>query len=181
MKNAYMIGERTYLRPLEPSDAALMQPWVNDPEVARNLSMFRPATLKDELQFIERTAASTTDVALGIVLRDGDRLIGTAGLHQLDWKNRSAGFGIAIGVREEWDKGHGTEVTRMIAKLAFERMNLHRLWLLVYEFNVRGIRCYEHVGFQRDGLLRDYLWVDGRYWNALSMSLLSTEWNPEAR
>ncbi len=53
--NPHVIGTRIDLRPLDPADAAVLQPWVNDPDVARNTSLYRPATLQDELEFI-RTA-----------------------------------------------------------------------------------------------------------------------------
>jgi RimJ/RimL family protein N-acetyltransferase len=178
LKNPFLIGKQIYLRPLEPSDAAIMQPWMNDPEVSRNLGSYRPASLKFELDFIERTAASTTDIALGIVSSDDDRLLGTAGLMQIDWKNRSALFGISIGERADRGKGHGTEAARLIVALAFERLNLNRVGLVVYEFNQAGIRSYERVGFRREGVLRDYVFVDGRYWNAHTMAILRAEWKP---
>ena len=37
-------------------------------------------------------------------------------------------------------------------RLAFDKMNLHRVWLNVYDFNARGIRCYEKCGFEREGV-----------------------------
>jgi ribosomal-protein-alanine N-acetyltransferase len=179
LKNPYLVGKRIYLRPLEPSDAAIMQPWANDSSVTRNITLFRPASIKTELDFIERAATSTTDIALGIVLPEGDRLIGSAGLMQIDWKNRSTLFGISIGEPAQWGKGYGTEATQLLVALAFERLNLHRVSLLVYEYNDRGIRCYERVGFKREGVHRDHVWMDGRYWNAHTMAILREEWKPQ--
>jgi RimJ/RimL family protein N-acetyltransferase len=49
---------------------------------------------------------------------------------------------------------------------------------VVYEFNQAGIRSYERVGFRREGVLRDYVFVDGRYWNAHTMAILRAEWKP---
>jgi [ribosomal protein S5]-alanine N-acetyltransferase len=175
VKNPYILGEKLYLRPLDADDAPVMQPWVNDPEVTRNLSVWRPMQVRDELEFIERSQRDSNGIVLGIVPRASDRLIGTAGLHRIDWKNRSAGFGIEIGVKEEWGKGFGAEATRLMVKHAFETMNLHRVWLQVYEFNLRGIRCYERAGFQREGVHRQFLFADGRYWDALTMAVLREE------
>lgn len=39
-----------------------------------------------------------------------------------------------------------------------------------------AIRCYETLGFRREGLLRDTRRVGGKYWSTLVMSLLDDEW-----
>jgi ribosomal-protein-alanine N-acetyltransferase len=174
--NPYQVGDRVYLRPLETADASQLQQWINDPEVSRYLSVYRPMKLEDEQQFIERANAGGENLAFGVALRQTDQLLGSAGLQRVDWKNRSAGFGISLGVPGEWGKGYGTEATRLVVQVAFERLNLHRVWLVVYEFNERGRRCYERAGFVREGVMRDYHFADGRYWDAHLMSVLRPEW-----
>ena len=59
---------------------------------------------------------SPHDVGLVIVLRGDDRPIGLCGLHDMDVKNRSVQFGILIGVKELWGKGHGSEATRLLVR-----------------------------------------------------------------
>jgi RimJ/RimL family protein N-acetyltransferase len=176
MLNPYHVGERVYLRPLENADATQLQQWINDPDVTRYLSVYRPMKLEDEQQFIERANAGGESLAFGVALKSDDRLLGTAGLQRIDWKNRSAGFGISLGVPDEWGKGYGTEATRLVVQVAFERLNLHRVWLVVYEFNERGRRCYERAGFQQEGVMRDYHFADGRYWDAQLMAVLRPAW-----
>src|SRR5438477_214806 len=80
-------------------------------------------------------------VPLSIVLNATDRLIGVAGLHSINQKDRHAAFGISIGEKEEWGKGYGTEATRLIVGYAFETLNLNRVWLHVHAHNERGIRA----------------------------------------
>lgn len=52
---------------------------------------------------------------------------------------------------------------RTLLGLAFYRMNLHRVILRVDADNGRGIRCYEKVGFRREGTLREAVFKDGMY------------------
>ncbi len=172
----YIVGEKLYLRALEPVDAPVLKAWINDPEVTRNLTIWCPMQVSDEVAFIERTARDPNLIALGITLRDSDRLIGTVGFHPIDWKNRSASFGIEIGESSEWGKGYGYEATRLMVRHAFTRMNLNRVWLVVYENNPRGMRCYERAGFRREGVMRQYHFMDGRYWDAIHMAVLREEW-----
>src|SRR5262249_62195912 len=64
----------------------------------------------------------------------------------------------------------------LLVEHAFEILNLNRVWLHVYEFNERGIRTYERVGFQKEGVLRQDHFHDGRYWSTIIMGILREEW-----
>lgn len=43
-------------------------------------------------------------------------------------------MGISIGRKDYWGRGHGTDAMRVLLRLAFERMNLHRVYLRVFDF-----------------------------------------------
>jgi diamine N-acetyltransferase len=176
MKNPFLVGQKVYLRPLERADAPTLVPWFNDPEVLRTVARYRPLNLQEEEAWLERAAGSEHDLGLGIVPRATDQLVGVTGLHQMDFKNRHAAFGIIIGDKESWGKGYGTEATGLLIQYAFDTLNLNRVWLHVYEFNERGIRAYEKVGFRREGVLRQDCYREGRYWNTFVMGILREEW-----
>jgi len=182
MKSPFLTGTKVYLRPLEREDAPRLVPWINDAEVTRTLEVFyRPMNLQTELEFIENIYKSEHDVVLGIAVKQTDALIGATGLHRLDGKNRRASFGIFIGEKAEWGKGYGTEVTTLMTGYAFETLNLNRVWLHVYEYNERGIRAYEKVGFTREGVLRQDRYHEGRYWDTITMAILREEWEARKR
>jgi RimJ/RimL family protein N-acetyltransferase len=176
MKNPYLIGPTLYLRPVERADAPLLLSWVNNPEVTRTILHRPPINLPAEEEYIDRVTRSEHDLVLLIVLKESDRPVGATGLHQIDFRNRHASFGILLGEPSEWGKGHGTEATRLIVGHAFETLNLNRLWLQVYEYNERGLRCYERVGFREEGRLRQDNFREGRYWDTLVMGILRSEW-----
>ncbi len=177
MKNPYVIGDKLYLRPLDREDALIIQGFINDPGISRNLLAYRPFTLSMEQAFIENSSNEPNDIALGICLKADDQLIGMTGLHRIHEKDRRAEFGMAIGDERQWGKGYGTEVTRLMTALAFERFNLNRVSLTVYAFNERGIRTYTRVGYQREGVMRAFTFVDGAYHDAITMSMLRSDWD----
>ena len=180
MINPFLVGTNVYLRPLDRADAPAYVSWLNDPEVTRFLLVYRPMTLRAEEEFLDKTGQGD-DVILAIVLRENDRLIGGTGLHQIDQRCRRACFGIVIGDKAAWGKGYGTEATRLMLGHAFATLNLNRVWLHVYEYNQRGMRSYEKVGFRREGVLRQDTFRDGRYWDTIAMGLLREEWKKDAR
>jgi RimJ/RimL family protein N-acetyltransferase len=94
-------------------------------------------------------------------------------------KNRSACFGITIGAKDEWGKGYGTETTVLMVRYAFETLNLNRVWLHVFEYNQRGLRTYDKIGFKREGVLRQDHYQNGRYWDTITI-ILRQEWEHQS-
>jgi RimJ/RimL family protein N-acetyltransferase len=175
VQNPFIVGKQVYLRPLEVSDASTVAPWFNDPALTRFVKRHLPMSVHAEEEFLRRMSTNETDVVLGIVLKDADRLIGTTGLHP-EYRCRTARFGIILGDTSCHDCGIGTDVTRLMVNHAFETLNLNRVWLHVYEYNPRGIHVYEKVGFRVEGRLRQETYRDGRYWDIIAMGLLRSEW-----
>lgn len=176
MRNAFLVGENVYLRPLDREDAESIVPWLNDHEVTRTLLWYRPANLASEEQFLDNLyGPEKADLLLGITLREGDRLIGVVGLHRLDSRARHANLGIMIGEKSEWGKGRGTEATRLIVRHAFEGLNLNRVWLEVHADHEHAIHAYERAGFKREGVLRQHAFREGRYVDEVVMGVLREE------
>jgi RimJ/RimL family protein N-acetyltransferase len=176
VKNAFIIGEKIYLRPVEREDAPRLEAYFNDPEVTRNLAVYRPMNLAAEEEFVAALNRSEHELVLGIAVKQSDALVGTVGLHRIEAKDRHAGFGIAIGAKTEWGKGYGSEATRLVLEHAFSTLNLNRIWLHVYAENQRAIRVYEGIGFVREGVLRQHGYREGRYADTVVMGILRDDW-----
>ena len=172
-----ILGEKIRLRPIKRADLPRFVEWFSDPEVRRHLLVYLPFSLAQEERWFENLMGRLerqTDVVLAIETADGAH-IGNVGLHSIDWKNRAAELGILIGDKAYWGQGYGTDATRAMLDLAFGEMNLHRVFLRVNDDNARGIRCYEKVGFQREGVSRDAVFHTGVYHDQYVMSILETE------
>lgn len=167
-------GKRVVLRALEPGDAECCHRWMNDPEVTHNLAMRYPLSLPQEQAWVNCDRDPLKDLHLMIELTDGTP-IGACGLGGAGNVERSASLGISIGEKEYWGQGYGTDAMLTLCGFGFDQMNLHRIWLHVYPFNPRGIRCYEKCGFQHEGRLREAHFRHGQYHDILVMGLLAGE------
>jgi len=174
-----IIGQKTRLRAIERSDIPTFLRWFNDPEVRQYLSMYLPLSEAQEERWFERQLEDDSSHVFAIETADGVH-IGNVGLHDIDWKNRRALCGIVIGEKEYWNRGYGADALRTLLRFAFEELNLHRVFLHVFDFNERAIRCYEKVGFRHEGRLRQARFTEGRYVDELVMAVLREEWE-EAR
>ncbi|MGQ0607193.1 MAG: GNAT family N-acetyltransferase [Chloroflexota bacterium] len=172
-------GEQVFLRAAEREDLPLFVRWFNDIDVLHNLSMHAPMSHAGEAAWFDRMLAAqgSTDYHFVICLLADAREIGTIGLHGLDFQNGNAEFGIAIGEKSEWDKGHGTDALRAICDFGFGELRLERISLIVYSGNERAQRSYRKAGFTHEGTLRRSHFARGEYHDAHVMSLLRDEWS----
>lgn len=172
-------GERIRLRAVEKSDLPRFVVWLNDPEVIEGLIIHLPLSMAGEEDWFEAMRKRpAVEHPMVIEVQQGDDWlpIGNVGIHDIDWRCRSATVGIFIGDKANWNRGYGTDAMALLLKHAFETLNLNRLALDVYESNQRAIRCYEKVGFVYEGRKRQGMYQAGKYLDILTMSILREEW-----
>jgi RimJ/RimL family protein N-acetyltransferase len=176
-------GELVYLRPAERDDLDRFVRWFADGETTRNLLVRAPFNRAMEDQWFEAMVArqGKTDYHFVICLLSDDEPIGTVGLHDIDFVDGHAEFGIMIGVKGAWNKGYGTDALRAICDFGFGELRLERIELEVYAGNARGRRSYEKAGFTLEGTLRRRHFTQGRHEDVLIMALLRDEWAAQDR
>jgi RimJ/RimL family protein N-acetyltransferase len=175
-----MEGKLVRLRAYEKSDLDAVMKWVNDEEVTDMLGgemLVYPVSSLAEEKFIEAAALpSNKQKTLVIETLAEPRYIGSISFNVIDWHSRHAGLGIVIGDKSLWGKGYGTDAMRVMMRLGFDKMNLHRLWLHVHDYNARAIASYEKCGFKREGLLRQEHFARGQYHDTVVMGILDSEY-----
>ena len=176
MSGPFRIGERLYLRAPEKGDIELFLRWFNDPEVVQFVMRHRPLGREEEEEWLANLHKRESDVVFAIARKEDDGAIGSCGLHRIRVPNRSAELGISIGEKRFWNQGYGREAMGLLCGYAFEVLNLHRIGLSVYEYNLRAQRCYEKVGFQLEGRRRQARFWNAQYWDVLEMGLLASQW-----
>jgi RimJ/RimL family protein N-acetyltransferase len=102
--------------------------------------------------------------------------VGDLGFSTIDWRARSAEFGIVVGEKNYWDQGYGSEAIRLLLQHGFETLNLNRISLRVYATNERARHAYQKIGFREEGVLRQAEYRQGQYLDVILMSVLKSEW-----
>jgi len=111
-----IVGKKVRLRPIEREDLPRFVEWFSDPEVRRHLLVYLPFSLVQEERWFESLLGRLErqeEVLLAIETADGVH-IGNVGLHAIDWKNRNAELGIAIGEKACWGQGYGADAIRTL-------------------------------------------------------------------
>ncbi len=171
-----IIGSRLYLSPISANDddAENYIRWMNNADVAIYFGQYnRIVSSKNDLKWLYEPPSDMQRYAM--VLTEGDVLIGSISIHNIDHLNRNAFIGIFIGEKEHRGRGYGAEAIRLILEYGFKTLNLHNIMLTVHADNEAAIACYKKVGFREDGRMREWIFKDGQYVDKIHMGILAQE------
>ncbi|KAL2349473.1 hypothetical protein Fmac_003473 [Flemingia macrophylla] len=165
------------LRPLELSDLDDLLVWTSDEKVA-TFCRWDPYTSKEDgINFIQNIA---TKFVWCRAICLNNRAIGCVSLSSNSDhdRRRSVELGYVLGSKY-WGKGVATLVVKQVVKAAFTELeDLERVEALVDVKNVGSQRVLEKAGFQREGLLRKYVFLKGYSRDVFIFSVLSTDPHP---
>jgi RimJ/RimL family protein N-acetyltransferase len=172
------VGEHVRLTAIEPGDLPAVARWYRDSDFMRRLDadIAAPKTEKQVAEFIEEQQKSGKGFAFAIRPINSEDLIGYCALEEILWSQQVTWLAIAIGEAAQRGQGYGEEALRLLVRFAFDELNLRRVQLTVFSYNEPAIRLYEKLGFQREGVFREFLRRDGQVYDMLLYGLLRREW-----
>ncbi|TAH48914.1 MAG: N-acetyltransferase [Chloroflexota bacterium] len=176
--------ERLVLRALRESDAHAVFKIFGDDAVTRYYDLATFTAVEEARHLIARMNARNANgdaLRWGIALKDTDTVIGTGGFNQFTrgWFRAGIGYDLA---RAYWNKGYMTEALRAMVQHGFENLQaaglpLNRIEALVVPGNAPSARVLEKIGFQREGLLREYGYWKNQFWDLEMFALLKRAWS----
>ena len=105
------------------------------------------------------------------------RIIGTVCIHHI---NRGFFSSCEIGYKFSsayHHMGYATETIKLIIETIFGELKLHRIVAWVLPDNMPSIRLLGRLGFQFEGICRDYLFLQGAWRDHAQYSLLSDDYS----
>ncbi|MFC4991834.1 GNAT family N-acetyltransferase [Rubritalea tangerina] len=174
----FLDGNSVFLRKLSLDDVTVRyERWLNDRAVTEYLEVGSfPNTISDIQSFVADTNKNSNMLFLGIFLKENDEHVGNIKLGPIDWVHRRAELGIMVGEESARGVGVGKESIDLVLRHAFSRLNLHRVSLGVIADHIGAIRCYEKVGFVREGLYRESFFKDGEMLDTVRMAILASDY-----
>ncbi len=173
----FLEGERVVFRPYNEDDLDLIFVWFNDPVVT--YYMFtgqRPQTKGALRDAMEKDVQSEKNVVFTVIDKESQEAVGVVGLYDIHPTAHKAEMRIIIGNKNFWGKGYGTEITELITYYGFGRLNLNRIYLGFTDENKRAGRAYEKAGYAREGVLREDIYRNSRYYDSVRMAILRKDY-----
>lgn len=175
-----IVGERIYLSPMNIEDIETYVKWLNDFKTTDGVGHSKHmVNLESEKEWIEE-ALKSEKYNFAIVSLENDELLGSCGIDNINSTDRTATLGIFIGEEENRNKGYGAEALKLLLDYGFNYLNMHNIMLQVKSFNERAIACYKKVGFKEAGRRRESYFLNGKYYDDITMDILDREFIEEA-
>lgn len=94
----------------------------------------------------------------------------------VDYYNKNGLFDIVLGGKKYRNRGYGFEATVIFLKYLFYDMNMHRVCSFINAFNIDSINSAKKFGFKEEGVLRDKIYYQSKYYDIYVFSILKNEY-----
>lgn len=170
-------GEKCVLRPPRKEELSTYQSWFTDPDVLRFMPGIGSFSDSQEEEWFKRTADDPTVVAWAIEV-DG-RVVGTCGIHGLDFRHGHGESGLVIGDKSMWRRGIASEAMALRTRFAFRELNLHKIRSRAFMGNEGSKRALQKAGYRQSGVQREEYYRGGTWHDLWMGEVLREDWERE--
>jgi RimJ/RimL family protein N-acetyltransferase len=160
-------GEQVSIRPFNlEDDLALLKHWLNDDVGMHFLLPFLEPEVLNYEEFL-----SNPQNCFGIITLNSGQSVGVIAYLNHDPTQRRAEFRKLIGDPGVRGQGFGKKAVPLWLAYGIAGLGLKKIILTTLDTNTRNIRLNESLGFKVEGILRNEVFLDGRYHDVLRMGL----------
>lgn len=179
MRRVVVKGERIGLRDVTEADVAALHAVYGDPAVTHHMpfsprSVHEVAALVD--QAVHAAAAEPRSLyVLAVVDTDRRHVIGVARLKIDPDLPHSAEIGFGLHP-DQWGRGIGTDLVRLLLSFGFKQLGLHRVWGARSPANLPAQLAMLTAGMVEEGRIRHHLHTPHGWRDSVVHSALQDEW-----
>ena len=171
-------SQKLRLRALEPEDLDILYKWENDTTLWRHGNSLTPYSKFTLRQYIndsrEQDIYQSKQLRLMIGEKESNATAGTIDLYDFDVYNLRAGIGILVA-EEYRQKKYASDSLEIIKRYAFGFLHLKQLYAYISVDNAISVRLFEKLGFEKSGVLRNWVCVDNAYQDVYVYQLMNPE------
>ncbi len=169
-------GTYVGLRAIERADLPALLEWRNQPELRQYFREYRELSREHQDNWYERILDDPSNLMFAIIKLENNTIIGACGLCYIDWKNRNAEVSIYIGEDLLYvDEKYAPDALDVLVEYAFNELCLHRLWVEVFDFDLKKKSLFINFGFQFEGRHCQKYWTKKQWHDSLYYGLLNAE------
>ena len=174
----FIEGETIDLVAINSKWANLLCKWKNDPKVRRYSRNNWPRTLEEVKKGYEPPPDRHMRefIVFTIYHKEAKQPIGRVGFSRIDWVSRNANIFALIGEPEYWGKGIAGEASRLVINYGFTELNFHKIFAGVFTPNKRSLRAAEKLGFEKEAIIKEEMYIDGQYHDVHRFALFKRDW-----
>lgn len=175
-------AERLRLREFRIEDVDNLYKVYGNQETTKHLS-FEPRTPAQVDEIVTAAIKSATEeprmiYMLAVADISSDELVGAARLALGEHQSGQIGFALRP---DQWGKGKGAETVRLLQRLGFGALSLHRIWGARSPRNEASARTMTSAGMIEEGTMRGHLFTRGAWRDSVVHSILADEYERYSR
>lgn len=174
MENSYLQNEQIVLRSVEPEDLELVYRIENDPElweVSQTSVPFSRYVLKQYLENSRCDLFADRQLRLMIECRHSGAITGMIDLADFEPLHNRAAAGLMIKT-EYRHQGIGGQALNLLCRYCSAYLHLNQLYAYIPADNLYSLKLFEASGFQRVGMLKEWLRNEAGYKDAMLVQKL---------
>ncbi|USL40579.1 GNAT family N-acetyltransferase [Priestia megaterium] len=159
-----LLTPRTTLREITEADADDIFDCFSQEEVIKYYGQEKFKTIQEALVLIDIFAENYRNqkgMRWGIERLDTGELIGTVGFNQWNQKHKRAEIGYELHP-QHWGHGYASEAASAVMTYGFDTLQLVRIGAVVFLENKASQHVLEKLGFQKEGVLKNYMYQNGK-------------------
>ena len=153
---------------LVDANRELLQQWLIWVPETKNEADIENFILKCQKEYSKKTG-------MQMGLWDGEKLVGTIGLNNIDLVSKKASIGYWLSGNYQ-GKGAMTNAVKSLVDYGFDTLELNRIELKIANENFKSRAIAKKLGFQEEGILRQDEYLNGEYYDFIIYSVLRGEW-----
>jgi len=158
--------------------------WLNDLEVTKHLGIptyLMPVSFDELQRYFEANAYHHSNILFAVLEEGSGRFIGTVRLSHINWVTQTAEIGVMLGDSHSRGKRYGSEMVELIVGYAFDQLNIRKLVAGSHAANKASLGCFLRLGFQKEGILREHIYIDGEYIDYVNLALFKRDYQCPAQ
>ncbi|MCB0793483.1 MAG: GNAT family N-acetyltransferase [Flavobacteriales bacterium] len=160
--------ERLVLRELGPQDVGPLFEMRSDARTMQHIGRPRATMQEDAMDLIHRSVEarkSNEGCTWSLTFPDADECLGTIGYYRLKKEHYRGEIGYMLHP-DHWGKGLMGEALRALVAHGLSAIGFHSIEAITDPDNTRSNRLLERHGFQREGLLLESYFHNGRFYDS---------------
>jgi len=171
--------DRLQLIELNPAHAIHLFKQFSRKDVTRYYGMDPLETLEQAEKVIANMIAGFAEkrsIRWGIQLKTTHEFLGTIGLNNLQTWNKKCEIGYDLHP-DFWGHGYVSEAMKEVLSYCFNVLDLARVGAVTFPDNEASWKLLLKAGFEKEGLLRNYLYQGGQNHDAIMFSIIRKDFN----
>ena len=168
-----IVTPRCKLRAMEPSDVEMLYIWENDPEIWRVGATTAPVSRARLEKFIVEQSYDIFAIRqMRLMVEVEGRAVGAVDIMDFDPQHMRFSLGILIYDNSDRGKGYAREAIEAIKEYGLNTLNLKQIWVEIDDFNTASIALFESCGFERCGVMKDWICYAGEFHDVLRYQII---------